>query len=70
VGGGFEQLLADPALTERLIASKQEGLQNGVTSTPSFFVDRRAYEGELEIGEIVDTVLEIHDRRQGLTHEP
>jgi protein-disulfide isomerase len=65
----FEQLIADPALTARLVASKQEGVDNGVTSTPWFFFDGRFYEGELEIDEIVDTILEIHDR-QGLAHEP
>ena len=66
----FEQLIADPDLTARLVASKQEGADNGVASTPWFFFDGRFYEGELEIDEIVDTVLEIHDRRQGPTHAP
>lgn len=66
----FEQLLADPDLTQRLVESKMAGLELGVESTPTFFVDGRLYRGELEIGELVDTLEELYDRTQGLTHEP
>jgi protein-disulfide isomerase len=66
----FEQLLADPALAERLVASKMEGLENGVKSTPTFFIDGRFYHGDLDIEELVDTIEELHDRATGLTHEP
>jgi protein-disulfide isomerase len=62
----FEQRVADPTLVDRLVACKQEGVANGVISTPWLIVDGTSYEGELEIDEIVDTILETHDRRQGL----
>ncbi|MBW2276410.1 MAG: thioredoxin domain-containing protein, partial [Deltaproteobacteria bacterium] len=66
----FEQLVADPDLTQRLVESKMAGLELGVESTPTFFVDGRLYRGELEIEELVDTLQELYDRAQGLTHEP
>jgi protein-disulfide isomerase len=64
----FERLVAAPETKEQLSASKLEGLENGVESTPSVFLDGRYYQGELEIEELVDTVLELHDRSQGLIH--
>jgi len=66
----FEELLGDPALAERLVESKMAGLELGVESTPTFFLDGRLYQGELDIDELVDTALELYDRAQGLTHEP
>jgi protein-disulfide isomerase len=66
----LEQLLDDPALVQRLVASKKEGLDNGVESTPSFFIDGRYYEAELEIDELVDVLEELHDRSEGLEREP
>lgn len=66
----FEQLTGDPALAERLAASKMQGLELGVESTPTFFVDGLRYPGELEIDELVDTIEEIYERSQGETHEP
>jgi protein-disulfide isomerase len=66
----FEQLIADPDLTQRLVESKMAGLELGVEATPTFFIDGRLYTGELEAGELVDTLEELYDRAQGLTHEP
>ena len=66
----FEQLTKDPALVRRLVAIKKEGLGNGVTSTPTFFVNGRMYQGELAIEELLDVLEEAHDRSRGLTHEP
>ncbi|MBW2456169.1 MAG: thioredoxin domain-containing protein [Deltaproteobacteria bacterium] len=66
----FEELASDPAVVQRLIEVKKEGLENGVKSTPSFFINGRRYEGELAIEELVDVLEETYDRSRGLTHEP
>lgn len=63
----FELLVADEALTQRLVAGKKEGLENGVKSTPSFFIDGRLYQGEMEIEELVDVLEEVAERSRGLT---
>ncbi len=62
----FEALVADAELTQRLVASKKEGLEHGVKSTPSFFIDGRLYIGELEVEELVDVLEEVADRAAGL----
>ena len=67
--GAFEKLLEDPHLVERLIEGKKEGLINGVNSTPTIFINGRKYTGDLEIGELRDTLEEMYERAQGLTHE-
>jgi len=66
----FEQQLEDPDLTQRLVESKMAGLELGVESTPTFFLDGRLYSGELEIEELVDTLEELYDRAQDLDREP
>jgi len=66
----FEERIADPALVERLVASKREGLEHGVESTPTLFIDGQRYQGELEIREIVDVLEELHDRATGRVYEP
>ncbi len=66
----FEERLADPALKQVLVASKRQGLENGVSATPAFFIDGHAYRGELENEELVDTLEEAWERSQGLVHEP
>ena len=58
----FEELAADPALKERLVAGKMAGLEHGVNATPTFFIDGRKYEGELEVDELVDVLEEVHER--------
>jgi len=66
----FEEISADEATAERLVASKMEGLDNGVESTPSFFIDGRLYTGEMEADEMIDTLAEAFDRSQGMVYEP
>ncbi len=56
---------ADEATRARLVASKREGLANGVDATPSIFIDGRRYRAQLEIGEIVDVLEEEYDRVTG-----
>jgi protein-disulfide isomerase len=65
----FEELLHDPTLRTRLIASKKEGVRNGVEFTPTLFIDGRRYSGEHELPVIIDVVEEEHDRVSGKTHE-
>jgi protein-disulfide isomerase len=69
-GVRFEELQADPALTERLVAGKRAGLELGVEGTPTFFIDGRRYEGEMEVDELVDVLEEAHDRAAGRIHRP
>jgi len=66
----FEELLADPALTERLVAGKRAGLDAGVQGTPTFFIDGRRYEGEMEVDELMDVLEEAHERAEGRNHRP
>lgn len=66
----FEQLLEEERIVQRLVESKMEGLDNGVDSTPTFFIDGRRYLGELETEELVDTLEEAYERSQGLVYEP
>ncbi|MFH1435292.1 MAG: hypothetical protein ABIJ56_06215 [Pseudomonadota bacterium] len=46
-----------------------EGLENGVESTPAYFIDGRFYQGEVEFEELVDVIEEMVDRSSGLIHE-
>lgn len=61
----FEQRLAAPETRDALVASKKEGLANGVEETPTLFVDGRRWVGELELEEIVDAVEEQAARTRG-----
>jgi protein-disulfide isomerase len=55
----FEARIADPATRQLLVASKKEGLVNGVEETPTFFINGRRWVGDLETDELVDAVEEI-----------
>jgi len=61
----FERLYADPATREALVESKKEGLRNGVDVTPSVFIDRRRYVGDLTFEELADVIGEKHDNLTG-----
>lgn len=50
---------------ETLVASKREGMANGVEATPTFFISGRKYHGGLGIDQMVDVLLEEHDRLVG-----
>lgn len=65
----FEKLLEDPEIVPRLAAGKMEGLENGVESTPAYFIDGRFYQGEMEYEELVDVTQEMYEHAQGLVHE-
>ena len=61
-GGEFEARLTDPALRERIVRSKKEGLRNGVEETPTLFINGRRWVGDLEIVEVVDALGEEVER--------
>jgi len=65
----FAELAQSEEIAEWLVEGKMEGLDNGVDSTPTFFIDGRRYLGELEIHELVDTLEETYERSQGLVYE-
>ncbi len=59
----FEQSLADPAVRQELVSSKQEGLRNKVAATPTVFIDGRRYVHDLKAEVVADVVLEIAERK-------
>lgn len=61
----FAALLADPATREALVASKKEGIVNGVEETPTFFINGRRWVGDLDLAELVDAVGEENERVRG-----
>jgi hypothetical protein len=65
---GFVQTMADPATRESLIEIMKEGIVNGVNATPTFFINRRKYEGELISEELIDVLEEEFDRIKGIQY--
>lgn len=61
----FVARLDDPATREAVVASKKEGLVNGVEETPTLFVNGRRWVGDLEIEELVSAVEEAAARERG-----
>lgn len=62
----FAARQADPATRELLVASKKEGIANGVEETPTLFVNGRRWTGELTLGAVVDAVEEEAERVRGI----
>jgi protein-disulfide isomerase len=62
----MERIIADPATLEALKASKREGVELGVSATPTFFIDGHLYRGEMEVAELIDTLEELWERQAGL----
>jgi len=58
----FILLIADPVTRDALVASKKEGLVNGVEETPTLFINGRRWVGDLELDELVDVLAEETDR--------
>jgi protein-disulfide isomerase len=61
----FAARVADPATREALVASKKEGLVNGVEETPTIFINGRRWVGDLEEAELVDAIHEESARVRG-----
>ncbi len=64
----LERRIAAPALLDLLAAHKREGVDNGIESTPAFFIDGHPYRGELEVDELIDVLEEAWERSMGFTH--
>ena len=54
----FNQLRKSPEVRQKVVASKKEGLRNGVESTPTFFINGRKYLGEIELETLIDVLEE------------
>ena len=63
--GVFSDHLNDPDTREALIASKKEGLANGVEETPTLYLNQRRWVGDLTIEELVDAIEEEAERIRG-----
>ncbi len=63
--GDFITRLQDPATRESLVASKKEGLVNGVEETPTLFLNGRRWVGDLAIEPLVDAIQEEVARVKG-----
>jgi protein-disulfide isomerase len=58
----FEGHYADQATRAALVASKQEGVRNKVTSTPTVYINGRKYVYELNVNAVVDVITEELER--------
>jgi protein-disulfide isomerase len=63
----FDASVQDPATRALLVASKKEGLVNGVKETPTFFFNGQLWVGELDLEELIDAAEELSDRMAGRT---
>jgi protein-disulfide isomerase len=58
----FSQWQQDTAVREQLVANKKEGILNKVEVTPTFFINGRKYQGDLDWEELLDVLQEEFDR--------
>jgi predicted DsbA family dithiol-disulfide isomerase len=61
----FERHVADPATRDALVESKKEGLRNEVDVTPTVFLNRRRFVGDLTYEELADAIGEEADSLRG-----
>ncbi len=66
----FERELEEAALRQELVASKKEGLRNGVDATPTVFIAGQRYTGELEIEVLIDVIDEAYELATGQQYLP
>jgi protein-disulfide isomerase len=64
----FEASDADPKTRDALVASKQEGLRNKVSSTPTIFIDGHQYFYGLSKETVIDVVEEAYEAKVGAKH--
>ena len=57
----FEREYGDPKTREALVASKQEGLRNKVSATPTIFIDGRPYLYDLTVEAVLDVLQEASE---------
>ncbi|MBI5544519.1 MAG: thioredoxin domain-containing protein [Deltaproteobacteria bacterium] len=58
----FDLAMDDSKLRDALTEAKKEGVRNKVEATPTLFINGRRWSGELEVGSVVDALLEEHER--------
>ena len=63
--GLFVIRMEEPATREELVASKKEGIVNGVEETPTLFINGRRWVGDLTLPEVVDAIEEEAERVRG-----
>ncbi len=61
----FEREMAADLTLRALVSSKQEGIRNGVTATPTLFVNGRRYVYDTKTEALVDALSEEYDRMHG-----
>lgn len=61
----WKQTMEDPATRQKLVESKKEGMANGVDATPTFFLNGRLYQSDLEKVQILDILMEEYERVTG-----
>ena len=66
----FEAAMGKAEVREALVHSKKEGVRLGVDATPTFFVNGRRYDGELEEAALRDYLEEEAERVQGTLCQP
>jgi protein-disulfide isomerase len=59
----FGHAMADPKERALLVASKKEGLRNGVDATPTLYLNGRKYLGDLDLETVVDVLAEEAEAR-------
>jgi protein-disulfide isomerase len=63
--GLFVIRMDEPATRDELVASKKEGIVNGVEETPTLFINGRRWVGDLTLPEVVDAIEEEAERVRG-----
>ncbi len=58
----LEAVAAAEATREAVVASKKEGIRNGVTETPTLFINGVRYVAELDLEEVLDVLEEAAER--------
>ncbi len=66
----FQMESARRETTRRLVEGKKEGLRNQVTATPTYFVNGKRYQGDMDSVALVDAVLEEYERVTGVLCGP
>jgi len=56
--GLFDEASRSGEVRKALVTSKKEGLRNKVVATPTFFINGRKYQGDLDIDTLVDVLEE------------
>jgi protein-disulfide isomerase len=62
----FELEYANPRNREALVASKQEGLRNKVSATPTIFIEGHPYRYDLTTEAVMDVLEEAYEAKTGM----